>query len=49
MRAGDIAGVPLPSGKTFRDRLLSAIAHGDADSASPRSPLEQARASGLEP
>src|SRR4029078_6378924 len=26
--AGDIARVPLPSGNTFRDRLLSAIAHG---------------------
>ena len=46
--AGDIARVPLPSGNTFRDRLLSAIAHGDADKDVAALALEQARASGLE-
>ena len=45
--AGDIARVPLPSGNTFRDRLLSAIAHGDADKDVAALALEQARASGL--
>jgi 3-hydroxyisobutyrate dehydrogenase-like beta-hydroxyacid dehydrogenase len=47
--AGDIARVPLPGGNTFRDRLLSAIAHGDADKDVAALALEQARASGLEP
>ncbi|MEO8259167.1 MAG: NAD(P)-dependent oxidoreductase [Acidobacteriota bacterium] len=47
--AGDIARVPLPSGNTFRDRLLSAIAHGDADKDVAALALEQARASGLAP
>lgn len=46
--AGDIARVPLPSGNVFRDRLLSAIAHGDADKDVAALALEQARASGLE-
>jgi 3-hydroxyisobutyrate dehydrogenase-like beta-hydroxyacid dehydrogenase len=45
--AGDIGRVPLPSGNTFRDRLLSAIAHGDADKDVAALALEQARASGL--
>ena len=45
--AGDIARVPLPSGNTFRDRLLSAIAHGDADKDVAALALEQARACGL--
>jgi 3-hydroxyisobutyrate dehydrogenase-like beta-hydroxyacid dehydrogenase len=45
--AGDIARVPLPSGNTFRDRLLGAIAHGDADKDVAALALEQARASGL--
>jgi 3-hydroxyisobutyrate dehydrogenase-like beta-hydroxyacid dehydrogenase len=47
--AGDIARVPLPSGNTFRDRLLGAIAHGDADKDVAALALEQARASGLTP
>jgi 3-hydroxyisobutyrate dehydrogenase-like beta-hydroxyacid dehydrogenase len=47
--AGDIARVPLPGGNTFRDRLLGAIAHGDADKDVAALALEQARASGLEP
>jgi 3-hydroxyisobutyrate dehydrogenase-like beta-hydroxyacid dehydrogenase len=46
--AGDIARVPLPGGNTFRDRLLSAIAHGDADKDVAALALEQARACGLE-
>ncbi len=46
--AGDIARVPLPSGNTFRDRLLGAIAHGDAGKDVAALALEQARASGLE-
>ena len=45
--AGDIARVPLPSGNTFRDRLLSAIAHGDAAKDVAALALEQARACGL--
>ncbi len=45
--AGDIARVPLPSGNTFRDRLLGAIAHGDANKDVAALALEQARASGL--
>jgi 3-hydroxyisobutyrate dehydrogenase-like beta-hydroxyacid dehydrogenase len=48
LAAGDIARVPLPSGNTFRDRLLGAIAHGDADKDVAALALEQARASGLE-
>lgn len=47
MNAGDLARVPLPSGNTFRDRLLSAIAHGDADKDVAALALEQARACGL--
>jgi 3-hydroxyisobutyrate dehydrogenase-like beta-hydroxyacid dehydrogenase len=47
MGAGDIGRVPLPSGNTFRDRLLSAIAHGDADKDVAALALEQARACGL--
>ena len=46
--AGDIARVPLPGGNTFRDRLLGAIAHGDASKDVAALALEQARASGLE-
>ena len=49
LAAGDIARVPLPSGNTFRDRLLSAIAHGDANKDVAALALEQFRASGLEP
>ncbi len=47
LAAGDIARVPLPSGNTFRDRLLGAIAHGDANKDVAALALEQARASGL--
>ena len=45
--AGGIAHVPLPSGNTFRDRLLGAIAHGDAAKDVAALALEQARACGL--
>jgi 3-hydroxyisobutyrate dehydrogenase-like beta-hydroxyacid dehydrogenase len=47
LAAGDIARVPLPSGNTFRDRLLSALAHGGANLDVAALALEQARASGL--
>jgi 3-hydroxyisobutyrate dehydrogenase-like beta-hydroxyacid dehydrogenase len=47
LAAGDIVRVPLPSGNTFRDRLLGAIAHGDGDKDVAAIALEQARASGL--
>jgi 3-hydroxyisobutyrate dehydrogenase-like beta-hydroxyacid dehydrogenase len=45
--AGDLARVPLPSGNTFRDRILSSISHGDADKDVAALALEQARACGL--
>src|SRR5262249_12000735 len=47
MAAGDLARVPMPSANTFRDRLLSAIAHGDGAKDVAALALEQARASGL--
>jgi 3-hydroxyisobutyrate dehydrogenase-like beta-hydroxyacid dehydrogenase len=47
--AGDLARVPLPSGNTFRDRILSSIAHGDAEKDVAALALEQARACGLHP
>src|SRR5215468_8614370 len=31
MAAAELARVPLPSGNAFRDRLLSAVAHGDGE------------------
>ena len=45
--AGD-AHVPLPSANVLRDRLLSAIAHGDGDRDWAVLAREQARMSGLE-
>jgi 3-hydroxyisobutyrate dehydrogenase-like beta-hydroxyacid dehydrogenase len=48
LAAADIVRVPLPSGSTFRDRLLGAIAHGDGDKDVAAIALEQARASGLD-
>jgi len=48
LAAGEAAGVPLPSGNVWRDRLVGAIAHGDADKDWAVMALEQARASGLE-
>ncbi|HEX4998209.1 MAG TPA: NAD(P)-dependent oxidoreductase [Terriglobia bacterium] len=48
MAAADEARVPLPSGNAFRDRLLSAIAHGGGDKDWAIVAREQARASGIE-
>jgi 3-hydroxyisobutyrate dehydrogenase-like beta-hydroxyacid dehydrogenase len=47
LNAGELAGVPLPSGNIWRDRLIGAIAHGDNDKDWAVMALEQARASGL--
>ena len=48
LAAGEAAGVPLPSGNVWRDRLVGAIAHGDGERDWAVMALEQARASGLE-
>jgi 3-hydroxyisobutyrate dehydrogenase-like beta-hydroxyacid dehydrogenase len=48
MAAAESARVPLPSGNALRDRLLSAIAHGDGEKDWASVAREQARASGLE-
>jgi len=48
LAAADAARVPLPSANLVRDRLLSAIAHGDGDRDWSVIAREQARASGLE-
>ena len=47
LAAGEAAQVPLPSLNAWRDRLLGAIAHGDAERDWAAVALEQARASGL--
>ena len=47
LEAGNLAGVPLPSGNVWRDRLVGAVAHGDGDKDWAVMALEQARASGL--
>src|ERR1041384_1470123 len=47
LEAGFLASVPLPSGNVWRDRLVGAAAHGDADKDWAVMALEQARASGL--
>jgi 3-hydroxyisobutyrate dehydrogenase-like beta-hydroxyacid dehydrogenase len=46
--AADLARVPMPSHNVYRDRLLSAVAHGDGDRDQAVLAREQARASGLE-
>lgn len=46
LAAGEIAGVPLPSGVVFRDRLIGAIAHGDGEKDVAAIACEQERASG---
>lgn len=46
--AADIARVPMPSHNVYKDRLLGAVAHGDADRDQAVLAREQARASGLE-
>lgn len=48
LTAGEAAGVPLPSGNVWRDRLVGAIAHGDGGCDWAVMAREQARASGLE-
>jgi len=46
--AADLARVPMPSHNVYKDRLLGAVAHGDADRDQAVLAREQARASGLE-
>jgi 3-hydroxyisobutyrate dehydrogenase-like beta-hydroxyacid dehydrogenase len=46
--AADIARVPMPSHDIYRQRLLGAVAHGDADRDQAVLAREQARASGLD-
>lgn len=48
MAAAEAAGVPLPSGNVWRDRLIGAIAHGESDHDWSAMARDQARASGLE-
>jgi hypothetical protein len=47
LAAGELAGVPLPSGNVIRDRLVGAVAHKDGEKDWAVMALEQARASGL--
>jgi 3-hydroxyisobutyrate dehydrogenase-like beta-hydroxyacid dehydrogenase len=47
--AADIARVPMPSHDVYHQRLLGAVAHGDADRDQAVLAREQARASGIEP
>src|SRR5262249_8517023 len=47
LRAGELVGVPLPSGNVWRDRLVGALAHGDGGCDWAVMAREQARASGL--
>jgi 3-hydroxyisobutyrate dehydrogenase-like beta-hydroxyacid dehydrogenase len=47
LSAGEQVAVPLPSANVCRDRLLSAIAHGDGDRDWSIMAHEQARASGI--
>ena len=46
--AANLARVPMPSHNVYMDRLLGAVAHGDADRDQAVLGREQARASGLE-
>ena len=46
--AADLARVPLPSGSVWRDRLLSAAAHGEGDLDWAVMARDQGRSSGLE-
>ena len=48
LAAGEAVDVPLPSANVWRDRLLSARAHGDGDLDWAVMAREQARASGIE-
>jgi hypothetical protein len=48
LAAGQVANVPLPSCNVYRDRLLGAIAHGEAELDWAVMARDQARASGIE-
>jgi 3-hydroxyisobutyrate dehydrogenase-like beta-hydroxyacid dehydrogenase len=48
LEAGCAVGVPLPSGNVWRDRLVGAVAHGEAEHDWAVMAKDQARASGLE-
>jgi 3-hydroxyisobutyrate dehydrogenase-like beta-hydroxyacid dehydrogenase len=48
LAAGEAVGVPLPSGNVWRDRLVGAVAHGEAEHDWAVMAKDQARASGLE-
>ena len=48
LAAADIARMPLPSVSVWRDRLLSAVAHGNGDKDWAVVALEQSRAGGLD-
>jgi len=48
LAAGELVGVPLPSGSVVRDRLVGAIGHGDGDKDWAVLGKEQARACGLD-
>jgi 3-hydroxyisobutyrate dehydrogenase-like beta-hydroxyacid dehydrogenase len=48
LAAAELAQVPLPSANVLRDRLLGAMAHGDAERDWAVVARDQARASGLE-
>ena len=47
LAAGEAKGVPLPSGNVWRDRLVGAVAHGEAEHDWAVMAKDQARASGL--
>jgi 3-hydroxyisobutyrate dehydrogenase-like beta-hydroxyacid dehydrogenase len=47
LAAGEVVGVPLPSGKVWRDRLAEAVDNGEGDKDWAVMALVQARASGL--
>ena len=48
LEAGGAVGVPLPSGNVWRDRLVGALAHGEAEHDWAVMAKDQARASGLD-
>jgi 3-hydroxyisobutyrate dehydrogenase-like beta-hydroxyacid dehydrogenase len=47
LAAGEVVGVPLPSGNVWRDRLVGAVAHGEGEHDWAVMAKDQARASGL--
>jgi 3-hydroxyisobutyrate dehydrogenase-like beta-hydroxyacid dehydrogenase len=47
LAAGDVVGVPLPSGQVWRDRLAAAVKRGEGEKDWAVMALEQARVSGL--